>query len=438
MLSCAKHYAWTAALALGLAVTSSTNGTWSIVIVDSETKEVAVGTVTCLTNFDLLALVPVVVIGKGGAAVQAAGDFDGIRRPIIFDQLMLGTAPDDILVLLAQIAGHQSRQYGIVDAQNRMITFTGNQASQWAGGVVGTIGSMSYAIQGNILAGSCVVPAIEQAVLNTVGDIPAKLMAGMQAARQAGGDGRCSCTPANPTSCGCPPAKFTKSGHIGTMVVARIADIGDPICNASGCADGTYFMKFNVPFQGPGEPDPVIQLQGDYDHWRFLLVGQTDAIQSIVTFDPNPIPPNGVAETTMMVTLNDWQGNPIDTEVATFIVTHSDESAGLSTIGKVTDNGDGTFSVSITAGQRPGVDRFRIEVEDINVVRPVALMPDPSLEYFKLGDLDGDGFVNTTDLLVLFSNWGLCADCDACLGDLNSDCTVNTTDLLILFASWGS
>ena len=130
-------------------VTSPSLATWSIVIADSETKEVAVGTVTCLDNFDLLAIVPVIVVGKGGAAVQAAGDFASIRRPIIFDHFMLGTDPEEILVLLADISGHQSRQYGISDTQGRMITFTGSSTSQWAGGVIGTQWTMVYAIQGN-------------------------------------------------------------------------------------------------------------------------------------------------------------------------------------------------------------------------------------------------------------------------------------------------
>ncbi|MHC5006793.1 MAG: DUF1028 domain-containing protein, partial [Planctomycetota bacterium] len=168
---------------LSLAVAPSTHATWSIVICDSETKEVAVGTVTCLTSYDLLAIVPVVVVGKGGAAVQAAGDFDGTRRPVIFQRLLAGVDPDIILAGLANLPGHQARQYGIADTVDRMVTFTGASNSQWAGGVIGTHGSMVYAIQGNILAGGCVVPAIEQAVLNTDGDIPARLMAGMQAAR---------------------------------------------------------------------------------------------------------------------------------------------------------------------------------------------------------------------------------------------------------------
>ena len=44
--------------------------TWSICIADGESKEVAVGTITCLTSFDLLATVPVIVVEKGGAASQ--------------------------------------------------------------------------------------------------------------------------------------------------------------------------------------------------------------------------------------------------------------------------------------------------------------------------------------------------------------------------------
>ena len=50
------------------------HATWSIVIGDCQTKEVAVGTVTCLNNFDLHAIVPAVVVGKGAGAVQAWPD----------------------------------------------------------------------------------------------------------------------------------------------------------------------------------------------------------------------------------------------------------------------------------------------------------------------------------------------------------------------------
>ena len=424
----------TIALLLVLVMASSAWATWSIVIADSNTKEVAVGTVTCLNNYDLLAIVPVVVVGKGAGACQASGDFDGLRRPIIFQQLQLGTSPEQILQMLANIAGHQSRQYGIADTQARMITFTGTQCLQWAGGVVGQQGTMVYAIQGNILAGSCVVPAIEQAILNTAGDIPAKLMAGMQAARQKGGDGRCSCSPSNPTHCGCPPPGFTKSGHIGGMVVARVGDTDDPVCNASGCADGDYFMRLNVAFQPTGNPDPVIQLQGLFDTWRSNLIGRPDAIQSTVALNPRTLPPNGLATGTMLITLNDWRGERISVAIQSLTVSHAPGSDGISSIGAPTNNGDGTFSVALTAGTQAGTDRFRIIVDD--GIRPVSLAPDPALRYFALGDLNCDGSVDFGDInpfVLALANPATYAteypDCNALNADINADGTVDFGDI---------
>ena len=66
--------------------------------------------------------------------MQSAGDFAGIRRPVIFDELEAGTDPADILDILEGISGHQSRQYGIADTQGRKITFSGSQNGAWAGG----------------------------------------------------------------------------------------------------------------------------------------------------------------------------------------------------------------------------------------------------------------------------------------------------------------
>ncbi|MCH8822269.1 MAG: VCBS repeat-containing protein [Planctomycetes bacterium] len=53
------------------------------------------------------------------------------------------------------------------------------------------------------------------------------------------------------------------------------------------------------------------------------------------------------------------------------------------------------------------------------------------------GDLDGDGVVNTVDLLLLFAQWGPCSDCNDCPADLDDDCQVSTVDLLMLFSNWG-
>ena len=53
------------------------------------------------------------------------------------------------------------------------------------------------------------------------------------------------------------------------------------------------------------------------------------------------------------------------------------------------------------------------------------------------GDLNGDGIVNTSDLLLLFGSWGDCPDPpQECAADLDGDGAVGTSDLLILFSNW--
>ncbi len=52
-------------------------------------------------------------------------------------------------------------------------------------------------------------------------------------------------------------------------------------------------------------------------------------------------------------------------------------------------------------------------------------------------DLDCDGAVGVSDLLVLLGNWGDCEEPPECQGDLNGDQSVGTADLLILLSEWG-
>lgn len=433
-----------AGVALGLA--GSAQATWSICLADCETKEVAVGTVTCLNNFDLLALVPVVVVGKGSGACQSAGDFDGIRRPIIFDGLMNGDSPAVIFAQLEQITGHQQRQYGIVDTNGQMLSFTGSANGQWAGSITGAQGSMVYAIQGNVLAGECVLNAIEQAILGTGGDMAAKLMAGMQAAKDNGGDGRCSCNNLFPTICGCPPEDYIpdvdKSGHIGGVIVARVGDTDDGVCDAEGCTDGSYFMRLNVPFQSNQQPDPVVQLKALYAGWRASLVGRPDAIRSTVEFDPGFVPSNGAATTQMTITLLDWQGLPITAPIDSVSVTHAPDSAGIAAIGAATDMGGGVWTAPVTAGSSAGIDRYRVTVTEAPPAEgppaAIILAPDASFEFFPPGDTNGDGDVDITDFLTVLGTWGPCADpCPPyCSADFNADCEVGIEDFLVVIGNW--
>jgi hypothetical protein len=50
-------------------------------------------------------------------------------------------------------------------------------------------------------------------------------------------------------------------------------------------------------------------------------------------------------------------------------------------------------------------------------------------------DLNGDGVVNVSDLLLIMAAWGACGGCPE---DLNGDGVVNIADLLQIFTKWGS
>ncbi|MDY7110464.1 MAG: FG-GAP-like repeat-containing protein [Planctomycetota bacterium] len=54
------------------------------------------------------------------------------------------------------------------------------------------------------------------------------------------------------------------------------------------------------------------------------------------------------------------------------------------------------------------------------------------------GDVNGDGIVDTADLLLLLASWGPCPDPpEDCPADFDGDDVVNTADLLILLSHWG-
>lgn len=285
--------------------------TWSILIIDLATGEIAVGIATCLTGFDLRPETIVVIPGYGVAAAQSFVGPLSLRQ-LIRTQLLNGTPANQILALLAAAdPGHQSRQYGIAGVFSGTATFTGTGAGAWAGGLTGQVGTLVYTVQGNVLTGAPVNQAAEQAIVNTPGTVADKLMAAMQAARSMGGDGRCSCSQAQPTACGSPPANFTKSAHIGLMIVSRPSDIDAPCNGPSGCGAGQYYMDFNIANQQATDPDPVLQLQTLYTAWRAQQVGRPDHFTSTVQLSGTTLRANGIDTLTGTVVLRDAQGNPL-------------------------------------------------------------------------------------------------------------------------------
>lgn len=211
----------------------SASATWSILIADTRTGEVVLGSATCLTGFDLSIETPVILTGIGAITAQSSVDSTGLNRMLARDRLLDRAPLSSILSELSEFdPGHNNRQYGMITANGQTLTYSGPDNADWAGGITGRIeqgrpgpaDDIVYTVQGNILTGQPVVQAAVDAIIATNTDLPGKLMAAMLAARVTGGDGRCSCSSANPTSCGSPPPGEFKSAHVGYMIGSRADD----------------------------------------------------------------------------------------------------------------------------------------------------------------------------------------------------------------------
>jgi uncharacterized Ntn-hydrolase superfamily protein len=131
--------------------------------------------------------VPAAVAQVGAIATQA--DANVAYKGLALAHLDAGaTASVALTRLLEEDDGRDHRQVGIVDIDGGSATHTGIACLDWAGGVTGE----GYAIQGNILTGSEVVEAMEQAWGASDLDAPLaeRLLATLQAGDAAGGDRR--------------------------------------------------------------------------------------------------------------------------------------------------------------------------------------------------------------------------------------------------------
>ena len=235
--------------------------TWSVIAVDQKTREVAIASATCVpqaafANFPAKGLMDVqaiVVPGKGVAAAQAGVDRTRKNQQLIFDEIVKGTAPGEILEMLKQDPNIETRQFAIVDLQGRMTGFSGQKnlpaSLSRQQQVPGT--AIYFSIQGNILAGDDVVTAAMQAFVDAKGTLADRVMAAMEAADARGGDKRCT---------------GSKTSHVAYILRADPSDKDGATFN-----DGQYAMYVavtNDDIQPSEHENPVKTLRLRYDAWK--------------------------------------------------------------------------------------------------------------------------------------------------------------------------
>ncbi len=344
--------------------------TWSIVVVNRRTGEVAVGAATCIAQINLTRGLPAIVNGVGAGVIQSAGSsFD---LPPMVEGMRAGLSPEELLEIVLSVEPNVPQlQTGIVTMEGSPVTFSGFGVGPAKLGVVGEVGDLAYAIQGNVLAGQAVVLQAERALLDAEGDLGQKLLAGMIAARQYGGDGRCSCSLENfgkdADDCGSPPESFAKSAHVGFMLLARQGDLEAPCVQANGidCANRGYHMRLiirgsNAQIQ---DPDPVDQLVGRYANWRAERLGRPDGVLSRVS-KPVPMPADGRTRQVITVQLVDIDGRALTHGRPRLEIVAQNDDHTLTRIEEIENHQDGTYSITIRSADRPSTDTFVIRARD--------------------------------------------------------------------------
>lgn len=158
--------------------------TWSIVAHDAATGAFAVAVATC--NFAVGASVPHVRAGVGAVASQSITN--RYLGPAVLDAMQRGLSPElAVAAAVASDEGRGLRQLHAVDRHGRTAAWTGDNCVLWCGHA----SAAGVSVAGNMLAGEAVVADTLAAFLaGPVDDLPARLIAGMEAGQAAGGDRR--------------------------------------------------------------------------------------------------------------------------------------------------------------------------------------------------------------------------------------------------------
>jgi len=157
--------------------------TFSIVACDPQAQEWGVA-----TESKFLAVGAVVPWAQAGAGAVATQSYANVSYgPEGLKLMARGLSAQETLDQL--IAGDEDRarrQVGLVDAQGRAATFTGDECHAWAGGLTGP----HYAVQGNILVSGATIEALARAFEEAEGELADRLVTALAAGQAAGGDKR--------------------------------------------------------------------------------------------------------------------------------------------------------------------------------------------------------------------------------------------------------
>ena len=362
---------------LSLALVDRAAATWSIVALNRATGEIGVLVSTCISNFDAGQRLPVIRVGVAAGVTQGFWQSNAVNRRRIYRNSQRGATGQQLLDLIEVLdGGFENRTIGIVAFAGPPASHTGSNGGPYLGKRVGVIGDFEYAIQGGGLSGANVLDVCEAVFISTAGDLGQRMLAAMEASRDAGGDGRCSCDTVQPTSCGSPPPSFTHASYCAFMAVARPGDTDAPCLGSTGCVAGDYYLRFN--YSGtPSSQEPMARLRAEYDAWRAGQVTRPDHVLSEVSSSVPRLQADGQTSSRVELRLRDIDGTPLAMGGQSVTVTRA-SGPNVAQAANVVDHGDGTHSFDLVATLNEGIGTYHVTVDD--GVRPVQLYPALTVE----------------------------------------------------------
>jgi uncharacterized Ntn-hydrolase superfamily protein len=191
--------------------------TFSVLGRDPATGDLGIAVSSCILAVGRA--VPTAAPGVGIIAVQARS------RRGLGNTLLVGLADGASPAVLVHRAAHAAedavRQIAVLDAAGSVAADTGPGSFPVSGHVLGE----GFSVQGNMLAGEEVLPAMAQAFTTMRGDLPDRLLAALTAGQDAGGDVRGRQSAALLVVSGTPATDEDN----GVLMDLRVDDSADPV-----------------------------------------------------------------------------------------------------------------------------------------------------------------------------------------------------------------
>ena len=264
--------------------------TYSIVARDRDSGALGIGVASHFFSVGSIATFAQAGVGVVCSQAFAARQYG----PLGLDLLRADQPAAAVLDALQRVDPHpEIRQVGIVDAAGRAAALTGDRCAGAAGHRVGD----GVSAQGNMLASDEVWGAMIDAYEKTSGDLAERLLAGLDAAEDAGGDARGRQSAHLIVVAG----ERTATPWNQVVVDVRVEDHPEPLTELRRLVDmqrgyrliGSVLFDASPLFQDPGDVDPaalddavaalaeaqtMTGANGEPTMWRAILLAQAGRV----------------------------------------------------------------------------------------------------------------------------------------------------------------